>query len=373
MLTLRRRRSLRPHAVALGLAALLVGACSPELGPILGCEPREDIRPICGLQNPEDLALLADGRTLVVSQYGLMDGSRAGSLALLDVGSGEHRVAWEGGSGATSPADDWAAPDCPGPPDETFSPHGIDLFEAPGGRTGLWVVNHGGRESVEVFEVRGRGLSAELLWRGCVVAPMPLYLNDVVALPEGGFLATHMMARDGETWGIVRSALGRDTGAVYQWQPGRGFEEVFGTAGPLPNGIELSADGTEIYLNLYMAGEVRRIRRENGERLATAQVRQPDNSTWARDGRLLVASHLGGLGDSLQCQALTEGSCPMAYEIVALDPESLEGETIHSGAGAPMGAATVALDVGDLYVLGSYSGDRVILVPKGPRPAATTD
>ena len=330
------------------------------------CEAVGDVLPVCGMQNPEDLALLVDGRTLVVSQFGMMDGSRAGNMAFLDAETREHRVAWRGGDAASSSSDGetWGDPGCPGPPPSEFSPHGISLFTRPDGRVGLWVVNHGGRESVEGFELVGVGAEAEYRWRGCVVAPEPLYLNDVVALPEGGFLVTHMMSRDEPLWGVIKATLGVDTGSVYEWKPDGGFRELPGSAAPFPYGIELSEDGSTVYLNVYAGNEVRRIDRESGTLLGSAPVSRPDNSSWGRDGRLLVASHHGGLPDMIQCQDIDTGGCPMAFEIVALHPETLAAEVVYAGAGAPMGGGTVALDVGDSLVIGSFAGDRVIFAPK---------
>jgi len=259
----------------------------------------------------------------------------------------------------------WGAADCPGPPSPAFSPHGLDLATLPDGALRLLVVNHGGRESVEFFAVDHDADSTGLSWRGCAIPPPSSYMNDVVSLPDGGFLVTHMMDKESETLGLIRAGLGFDTGFVYEWQPVSGFSKVAGTDAPFPNGIELSADGSEIYLNAYSAGEVRRIDRRTGETLARADVAAPDNLSWSQDGRLLVASHRGGIRDQMACYGLTEGACPMAFEIVALDPITLEGDAIFGNAGPPMGAGTVAVDVGDELVIGSFASDRVIRVKPG--------
>ena len=44
----------------------------------------------------------------------------------------------------------WGTPDCPGEPDKAFAPHGIHLSRRGDGRLQLLVVNHGGREAIEV-------------------------------------------------------------------------------------------------------------------------------------------------------------------------------------------------------------------------------
>jgi hypothetical protein len=300
-----------------------------------------------------------------------MDGTKSGNLAVYDLASEKLTPLFPaGGTGATpevASGPRWGEADCP-PPSAAFSPHGIDLAARPGGGLQLLVVNHGGRESIELFEVIPDGSGASLEWRGCVLPPEDAFLNDIVALPDGGFLTTHMQPkREGIAafWQVLRGLVGFDTGYVLEWQPASGFRVVGGTEAPFPNGIEVSPDGTAIYLNVYMGSEVRKIDRRTGELLAKADVARPDNVTWGDDGRLLVASHTAGLGEMMACGGIEKGACGFEFEIVSLDPTTLEKRTVFGHAGAPMGGATVAVQVGrDLY-LGSFAGDRIVRVTPG--------
>jgi hypothetical protein len=354
--------------LGLSLLGLSLLGCSPAHEIITDCRDTDGVHVICGFQNPEDLALLPDGHTVVVSQFGSMDGARPGNLALFDLSDESLRIAFRGhdaGGVAAAPerTTGWGDANCPSAPTAEFAPHGLDLATRPDGRLQLLVVNHGGRESIEFFEIEGSDDETKITWRGCAIPPDGAYLNDVVALADGGFLVTHMMGRESQITDVLLAAFGVDSGFVYAWQPGMGFAVEPGTGGRFPNGIEVSDDGTEIFLNLYLGNEVRRISRETGEILAVAPVRQPDNATWATDGRLLVASHLASLVDSLACNDLVAGACPFEFEIVALDPKTLEREVLVRRAGAPMGAATVALDTDGELVMGSFAGDRVMRVP----------
>ncbi|MGH7343244.1 MAG: SMP-30/gluconolactonase/LRE family protein, partial [Candidatus Rokuibacteriota bacterium] len=281
--------------------AVLALACGGSPEAITTCEDAPGMHPICGFQNPEDLAVLPGGKALLVSQFGAMDGTKSGSLSVFFLDTESQKPLFPaGGVGATpevASGPRWGDEDCP-PPSAAFSPHGIDLAARPGGGLQLLVVNHGGRESIEMFEVIPDGESASLEWRGCVLPPEEAFLNDIVALPDGGFLTTHMQPKRAGVaafWQVVRGLLGFDTGHVYEWQPASGFRVVGGTQAPFPNGIEVSPDGSTIYLNVYLGSEVRRIDRRTGELLAKADVPQPDNVTWGDDGRLLVASHTAGL------------------------------------------------------------------------------
>jgi len=357
-----------PSGARAMLVALAGFACAGGAEPVVSCDPVGPARPICGFQNPEDLELLPDGTGLVVSEFGSMEGERAGAITRLDLASEARTVLYRGGDGGSA-TPGWGDPGCPGAPPPEMSPHGIHLSRRADGRLQLLVVNHGGRESVELFEVTGSGSGSEVAWRGCALAPEGNWLNDVVALPEGGFLVTHMLPKRSGALQIFEyvkaAALGMRTGHALEWQPGRGMVPLPGTETVFPNGIALSADGGTIFLNSSIGGKVLRIDRASGRLLGSAEVPGPDNSTWAPDGRLLVASFVGPLWETLSCNETLRGACPVAFEIVAVDPETLASETIYRGEGAPMGAGTVGLRVGDELFVGSFAGDRILRVRLG--------
>jgi hypothetical protein len=62
----------------------------------------------------------------------------------------------------------------------------------------------------------------------------------------------------------------------------------------------------------------------------------------------------------MACNELEEGACPFGFEIIALDPKTMETEVVFANEGPPMGAATVAIDTGSELVLGSFAGDRIL-------------
>jgi hypothetical protein len=343
------------------VCALILFACdSPE--PITSCEPKGAATPLCGFQNPEDLALLPGGRHVLVSEYGEA-GERPGRISLLDLASNEHTSLFSGAE-PRSPGP-WGAPDCAGPPSSAFSPHGIHLARRSDGLLQLLVVNHGLRESVEMFEVVRDAERWQLAWRGCAVAPDAL-LNDVVALPEGGFLVTRFAPKSSLSFLYTMTKVmlfGGDTGWVYAWSRERGFSEQPGTRGAGSNGVELSDDGEKIFVNLTIANEVRRIDRRTGAIEARASVQQPDNSTWRSDGRLLVASLRGTSRELFSCSGIKRGSCPMPFAILALDPKTMETETVYEGGpGTPSGGATVGLEANGALLIGSYASDRIVRV-----------
>jgi hypothetical protein len=347
----------------LGVCLSLACKTEREFGPITTCEPKGPARPICGFQNPEDLVALPGGEAILVSEYGAMEGDRPGDLALFVLDSDERRVLFRGGD-ADGVASTWGDPACPGPPPPAFSPHGIYLSTRPDGALQLLVVQHGGRESIEFFEVRGSGRDFDVLWRGCVVAPDDTWLNSVAALPDGGFVATHMMSRSaGEKDPNAAFQSTEPTGYALEWTRAGGFRMLAGTEGVVPNGIEVSPDGRKIFLNLSGGSEVRRIDHSTGEIEARAVVPLPDNARWAPDGRLLVASLLPDESvDFTLCADLESGSCPIGFQIVAIDPDSMETEVLYRNQGPPMGGGTIGLQIGRELFIGSFGGDRILRV-----------
>jgi hypothetical protein len=262
----------------------------------------------------------------------------------------------------------WGDPSCK-TPGESFQAHGIDLRQRNDGRWQLLVVNHGSRESVEFFELEfGDEDRPRAIWRGCVVMPDQGNINDVAALPDGGFLVTHMADKDSEMWQLFLSFFGVDSGYVYRWDANNGFSVVPGTQGKMPNGILLSPDGKSFFLNIYFGNEMRKYDLVSGELLGSVEVDKPDNLSWSPRGKILLASHHASLGDLLSSLD-QEGSEPslLPFSIVEIDPETLEKRVLIRHEGKPMGAGTVAIELNGFVYIGSYTGDRMIkmAVPAG--------
>ena len=345
--------------------ALAAGQAPPE---IAGCEAVAELQPICGLSRPEDIEMLDDGRWALLSQMGDLETGSPGSLAVLDLRTRQVFPLYPAQTASVRPAATLAGNGC-SPPGAELSPHGIHLAPLADGRQRLLVVNHGGRESVEFFELHsqpGGDPPFRLSWTGCVLAPPDAYLNDVAATPEGGFVVSNMLKKRSMFAGLVKGLiLGMDTGHVWEWSPREGFRIIPGSRGNFPNGVALSKDGRQLFLNLYGDGLLRKLDRRSGELLAEVAVSRPDNSSWTRDGRLLlVASHGGTRFNILnECGDADRQPCGGPFAIVAVDPITMQRKTLFAHQGAPMGTATIAVQAGEWLLMGSYVGDRVILAP----------
>ena len=78
--------------------------------------------------------------------------------------------------------------------------------------------------------------------------------------------------------------------------------------------------------------------------------------------------HSATLPQIIACFEEQGTPCPAPFEVIALDPDTMEYELLFSHSGAPMGAATVAVPQNGRVYLGSFVGDRLISVPDFGNP-----
>jgi hypothetical protein len=355
--------------IVLGLVFLT--ACGTVRKPISTCEKADDIEPICGFSNPEDMDLLPDHQTLIISQIGNINNTASGNLVFFDTRSQLITTAFPlATKGVFDPANNWGAQACPGVPGLEFSPIGISLRQRNDGRWQLAAVNQGQRTSVEMFEVLKLDAGYTLTWRGCVIPPDGTNLNDVALMRDGGFVASHMFDRRdpvifGFSTGIWKAQFGIDTGYAIEWLPeaGEKFRVLKESHGPFLNGIQMSDDDKTVFVSVTSGNEIRKLDRASGKKSATVKVASPDNLSWDQHGYLLAASLSGSKFEHLDCIKHPDANCGLGFTIVRINPETMESENIVQHEGAPMGAATIAQQVGDALFLGSFTGDRIIRIP----------
>ena len=331
----------------------------------VNCDSLNGMSVYCGFKNPEDLIAVPGGEKLLVSEMGEFRKDSPGSLSLFDIKSGMREdlaINWQTMAGESG--DVWGDSACAAPDTVLFSPHGIDFMTRKDGRHQLLVVNHGGREAVEFFELQNSKGSWALDWKGCALPPEDPFINDVAALNDGGFFVTHMWDKSPAFEETVKRLLaGENTGWVWEWQPDAGFSKVPGSTQMMPNGITVSQDegNTKLFVNIYMGSKTIRIDRASGKVDGEFKVQQPDNITIDDEGNLWVASHKHD-PIAQTCDEVKMGPCLLPFEIVRADSETMESEVFLSHDGAPMGYSTVALKHGGKIYMGSAHGDRVVSV-----------
>ena len=356
------------HALFLAaLAVLLLGGQARGAEPIIECEPKGNARPLCGFSNPEDMVALPGNQAILIGEYGASV-ETSGRIVVLELESEKRHTVYPRGQEGGKAEAGWGDPSCTTPPSDAFNSHGIDLVRRDDGRLQLLIIQHGSREAVELFEVMGAGTEWKVEWRGCVPSPPNASLNSVAAISNGDFYTTQMVPLEPAvdlTQGIPRHT----TGHAYAWsQSGGRFRKIGGTDGAMPNGIVTSPDGRFIYMAATAEHSVRKVEVATGKELGRVTVDAPDNARWAPDGRILIASLDRDLTGSEfgECTSIDRGACRIPFKIVALDPDSMKiVETLYETDGAPMGAGTVGLRVGDDLFIGTFHGDRMLRVDLG--------
>lgn len=342
-----------------GLVALL--ACAPARVQPADCSPDAELTYLCGLQKPEDLLAVPGTSWLVASGF-----AKGAGLKLIDARTRSYRQWYTGEESQLAP-DAEAFPDCPGPPDPAlFNTRGLSLRPLAAGHFRLLVVNHGGRESIEAFDVTlEKGKEPNLLWRGCVVMPAGQIGNSVAQFADGTMLVT-VLTRPGTTIGDFM--LGRKTGAVWQRGPAdHQFRLLPGTELPGNNGIEVDPDQRRFYVVAFGWHAVVVFDRKDTRRpLAriTAPDFMPDNIHWTGGHLLLAGMRLdepacGGLRKVVKGEA-DPMLCKRGWIVGELDTGT--GRIATFAYGTPRqqfnGLSAAAL-VGHELWLGSFQSERL--------------
>ncbi|HEY7334000.1 MAG TPA: SMP-30/gluconolactonase/LRE family protein [Bryobacteraceae bacterium] len=324
---------------------------------LMECGSHGSIDILCGTRSPEDLELTPDGKYLIVPQFvnGRGATSKDAGLALFDIA----KKSYSRMTASSELRKDWGDPSCPGAPGDVLIPHGISLSKRAGGAVQLYVVNHGGRQSIEMFELKPAAGSWDLIWHGCVVTMQEF--NDVAALPDGGFIATHPTAlrKQGDTTDLF---TGQPSGYVSRWEPGKGESELPGTRRGYPNGVLVSADGRTMYFNAWTAKEVHKYDLKSGKETGVVKLDfMPDNITWTGNRHMLAAGVKGARGD---CPAGSGTPCAVSFGVADIDPANMQARTVFDseGKGALISGVSVALEVKNSIYIGAFQGDRLVKV-----------
>ncbi|HVJ30547.1 MAG TPA: SMP-30/gluconolactonase/LRE family protein, partial [Gammaproteobacteria bacterium] len=261
---------------------------------------------------------------------------------------------------------------CTTPPSpQSLNTHGLNIRANGPGRARLHAVGHGAREAIEVFDVDATGARPTLTWRGCVTMPEGLAANSVASFADGSLVAT-VLFMPGTTFADAIVAR-KPTGAVFEWSPGdAGFKLVEGSQLPANNGIEVSADGREIYVASSGLQTIVAFSHSNPARqLRTTRPLPftPDNVHLGPDGRLLTA---GMANDVPECGGapgpqhdLTKlAACPRPTIAMAIDPATMRDTVIATtSADAKFSNATMVLTAAGEAWIGTFSGNKIARAP----------
>ena len=369
-----RRKLIRSSAFAgTAILALMAASCSShssgtevatpspgnaESSESTDCAPSNGAEFICGVDNVEDFVRLPDGQ-LIGSD--LAATGTQGHLFLFQPDRSVRAI--QAKEIAVEPDPAYGA--CQVPDWSVFNPHGMGSVDVEDSRTTkLYVVNHGGRDAVEIFDVdRSAGVPA-LTWTGCLVPPAGAWPDDVAALPDGGMLVTSLW-NPNDPDNLQKAIDGTPQGQLLKWTTdGRwsvlpGLDEISGH-----NGVITSADGRFAYMAAWSGKQLVTIDLDSGAVDTMNLDYTPDNLTWSADGS---AFYIGGttanVEGALECFTSTRTNCPeTGVRIDKYDPTTKSVQTLVEGSDfGRFGMATGAIDVGDELWVNSYRSDRIAI------------
>jgi len=315
-----------------------------------------DCRAIPAVPGPEDIVIDHERGIAYVSAY-------------------DRRAVQAGGPGSdairggiyvidlNAPQADWVLyPVTPAAPAD-FRPHGIDLHIGADGVRRLFAVNHpaAGPETVEIFDIAEDGM---LSHAASVTDPLFISLNDVVAVGPDSFYATNDHASKNGLHQLVSNVLLlRNTNVVYHdGAAARVAADRFGLA----NGINASADGTQVYVADLMSMSLHVFDRDSatGDLTGVDMARLGtgvDNIDVQPDGSLLIGAHpklLDFIGHAGDPAALSPSQ---VVRVELGENGGGKAGTIYLNLGEEISGISVAAGYGDLMLLGQVFEPEVLV------------
>ncbi|MBT5483753.1 MAG: hypothetical protein HOK55_03425 [Gammaproteobacteria bacterium] len=338
------------------LLSMLISV-SPSIWAQATCDPAGDVEFICGLMNAEDLVQVPESDWIISSAMIPNTG-----FYLIDANTGASQT-----PDIRTNHDQERYPLCASSPDmNRLETHGLNIRATGRNHATLYAVAHGARESIEIYDVDTSDGVPQLTWRGCVAMPEGLAANSVASFADGSIVTT-VLLMPGKSFGD--SVAMRPTGAVFKWIPGeREFIHIENSELPGNNGIEVSADGSEIYVVSSGFQTIVAFSNTNPARqLRTTQQLPitPDNVHMDSNGMLLT----GGMKNEVpecggppgpQHDLAALGTCPRGSIAIEINPGTMAVKVlVETPALSEFSNATMVLNTGNRLWFGTFSGDRI--------------
>lgn len=334
--------------------AAWAGTSSTALAEAPACPIDANDRSICNVPKPEDMAPLPRSEWVIVSSYStdavyrVSTRTRQATNLVPTV-----RAKW----------DRRAFPTCPG----ALAPGGLTahgLAVADGVKPLLFVINHGSREAIEVYQVRKR--DAALTWVGCLLLPDDMMANSLVRLRSGDLVVTSLGKP--QTNPLPDIIAGRPTGDVRLWSKTAGWSRLAQSEGSGPNGLALSADQQSVFVAMSGSREVVQmwLNGKTAPRRSAKLSILPDNLRWTARGTLVTTGMQYDPEKNARC--FGDKDCLPPFDVYEVTPESLAIESLSSRfTSRPLPLTTTALEVGqDLWISG-LGGQSIAVLPLRPR------
>ena len=254
-----------------------------------------------------------------------------------------------------------------------FHPHGLSLWTGPDGSQRLFVVNHRagfseneGGQAVEIFDVGANGMlsHAESISHDALRSP-----NDVLAVGPRSFYATNDRAYHSGIMANLEAYFGLPLSSVsyFDGTAGNSGGDMVAHGIAYANGINISADGSEVYVSELLARRVRVYDRDAASGALTADrvlpvPTAPDNIEIDERGDLWIGGH-PRVFDFVDHAADASAIAPS--HAVRLNPQTGETETVLLVLDGSLNASSVAAMRDGVLIVGAVFDDHVLVCPAG--------
>jgi arylesterase/paraoxonase len=248
-----------------------------------------------------------------------------------------------------------------------FHPHGISLWTGPDGAQRLFVVNHradhidpADAHAIEIFDVGANGMLShvESVQYADLTSP-----NDVVAVGAREFYATNDRAYHDGMMATLEAYFALPLSGISHFDGSTGRIAADGIA--YANGINISADGTQVYVSELLLRRIRFYERDvaSGDLSFTHAVNvptAPDNIEVDSDENLWTGGHPRVL--DFVAHATDENEIAPSH-VVRLNLQTREASTVLMSLDGELNASSVASYHEGVLIVGAVFDDQVLVCP----------
>lgn len=326
----------------------------------LGFRPKlmaqdQPARFLTGVERPEDLLQLPGSHWIIVSCYSPST-TTSGKLMAIDLHK-QHAAPLEVFPGPVTLKN--GKPSENNPINNLFRPHGINCLQTGINRYRLFVINHGSKETIEVFDVDLRSGNLQITWSKSLGLPTTVWANGIVISPDETVFVTSMYDPADKKF-IDEFEEGKPTGQVWKWTANHGWQTLNDKLLSGANGIEISRDGQMLYVSEWAK---RRLWKFSLNKAVVDSYIQldflTDNLRWTEKGNLLITGQKTSPAILFKAHSLQQEEGGNQFSVAEINPVTFTADSLIDGGSRDFGWGTVAIAVGNEIWVGSSLTNKI--------------
>lgn len=244
----------------------------------------------------------------------------------------------------------------------TFSPHGIYMTKETANSYQLYVINHGIRECVEIFQVDFEQAVPRIHWENTLPIPEQVWANGLVVDSQKNIYLTSMYdPRDKDF--LAKFNRQEPTGQIWKWSKLNAWEPFGNQKFSGPNGIGIAANEDRLYLSEWAGQQLHQLSIPNKVVINSIALNfLPDNIRWSNTGKLLIAGQRGIPKEVFLSKGISATN--IYFSVIEVDPSLEVVERSIDAGDREFANATVAVDLGKSYWIGCVENNKIAVYLK---------